>query len=63
MRKMYDDRELVKRMGEKSRERALRDFNVKDITACWVEFYRGILGGMKNENEDENENQNQNGKG
>lgn len=45
MRKMYDDRELVKRMGEKSRERALRDFNVKDITACWVEFYRGILGG------------------
>ncbi len=44
MRKMYDDRELVKRMGEKSRARALRDFDVKDITACWLDFYESILG-------------------
>ena len=44
MRKMYADREMVSRMGERARERALRDFNVKDITAAWVEFYRRILG-------------------
>lgn len=43
MRKMYDDRALVRRMGEKARERALRDFNVRDITAGWMGFYQEIL--------------------
>ena len=43
MRKLYDDREMMRRMGEKARERALRDFNVKDITAAWVDFYHNIL--------------------
>ena len=43
MKRMHDDRELVKRMGEKSRLRALNDFNVKPITECWVNFYKEIL--------------------
>ena len=43
MKKMYDDRGMIKRMGERARERALRDFNVKDITAAWMEFYHEIL--------------------
>lgn len=43
MRKMHDDREMVKRMGENSRERALNDFNVKPISEAWVNFYKGIL--------------------
>ena len=44
MKKMHDDRDLVKRMGEKSRERALNDFNVKPISEAWVNFYNNILG-------------------
>ena len=43
MKRMYDDRKMVKRMGEKSRQRALNDFNVKPITECWVNFYKEIL--------------------
>ena len=43
MKRMHDDREMVKRMGEKSRQRALNDFNVKPITECWVNFYKEIL--------------------
>lgn len=44
MKKMHDDRDLVKRMGEKSRERALNDFNVKPISEAWVSFYHQLLG-------------------
>lgn len=44
MKKLHDDRTLVKKMGETSRLRALNDFNVKPISACWVSFYNGILG-------------------
>ena len=44
MKKMHDDRTLVKQMGEKSRRRALNDFNVKPISACWVSFYKTMLG-------------------
>lgn len=44
MRKMHDDREMLRCMGEKSRERALRDFNVKPISEAWVNFYKEILG-------------------
>ena len=43
MREMHDNPQMVKRMGLKSRERALRDFNGADLTACWVEFYHEIL--------------------
>lgn len=43
MKRMYDDRKMVKHMGEKSRQRALNDFNVKPITECWVNFYKEIL--------------------
>lgn len=43
MKRIYDDRELIKRMGEKSRQRALNDFYVKPITECWVNFYKEIL--------------------
>lgn len=43
MKKMHDDREMVKIMGEKSRQRVLSDFNVETITAAWVDFYNKIL--------------------
>lgn len=43
MRKMHDDRDMVKRLGEKSRERALRDFNVKPISEAWVQFYKDLF--------------------
>ena len=43
MRKMHDDREMVKCMGEKSRQRALKDFDVKPITECWLKFYEEII--------------------
>lgn len=43
MKRMYDDRGMINRMGERARERALHDFDVKDITACWVKFYDEIL--------------------
>ena len=43
MKKIHDDRGLVKRMGEKSRERALKDFNVVPITEAWVKFYHKIF--------------------
>lgn len=44
MKKMCDDRELVKRMGENSRQRALNDFNVKPISESWLKFYNKFLG-------------------
>lgn len=44
MKKMHDHPELIKNMGTRSRERALRDFKGSDLTAYWVRFYRGILG-------------------
>lgn len=43
MKKMHDDRDLVRRMGENSRERALEDFNVKPISEAWLKFYNEIL--------------------
>ena len=43
MKKLHDDKTLMKIMGEKSRLRALNDFSVKPISACWVSFYETIL--------------------
>lgn len=43
MRQMYEAPDMVKIMGKNSRERALRDFNGADLTACWVDFYHQIL--------------------
>lgn len=44
MKRMHDDKEMVERMGEKSRYRAINDFNVNSITECWLSFYHNILG-------------------
>lgn len=43
MKEMYDNPEMRAEMGQKSRERALRDFNGADLTKYWVEFYKDIL--------------------
>lgn len=43
MRTMYDNPSLVKEMGIKSRQRALKDFNGAVLTECWVNFYKQIL--------------------
>ena len=43
MKKMYDDRVMVAEMGRKSRQRALRAFNVKPISECWLKFYDEML--------------------
>lgn len=43
MRRMYDNPDLIKKMGINSRNRALNDFNSAVITECWVDFYKKIL--------------------
>ncbi len=44
MKRMHDTPDMVKTMGENSRIRVLRDFNGADLTACWVKFYKDLLG-------------------
>ena len=44
MKNMHDDKNMVAEMGRKSRERALKDFNVKPISENWLKFYKDILG-------------------
>lgn len=44
MKKMHDNPEMVKQMGERSRQRALTDFSGEKLTECWVEFYKEMLG-------------------
>lgn len=44
MKKVHDNSELRINMGRKSRERALKDFNVKPISEAWFNFYKNILG-------------------
>lgn len=44
MKKMHDDRDMRIKMGKRSRERALQDFNVKPISEAWLKFYNEILG-------------------
>lgn len=43
MKQMHDNPEMMKQMGEKSRERVLRDFKGSDLTKYWVEFYHEVL--------------------
>lgn len=43
MKKMHDNPELVKLMGERSRLRALTDFSGEKLTQCWVKYYNVIL--------------------
>ena len=43
MKKIHDEPELLKMMGKKSRERALKEFNVKPISEAWLKFYKSIL--------------------
>lgn len=43
MREMYNNPIMRKQMGERARQRAIRDFNGARLTKCWVEFYQRIL--------------------
>lgn len=43
MKKMHDDKAMRNDMARKSRERALRDFNVKPISEAWLNFYKALL--------------------
>ena len=43
MKQMHNNPSMIKRMGEKSRERALRDFNGAMLSKCWADFYHDIL--------------------
>lgn len=44
MKRMHNEPELRMKMGKKSRERALKDFNVKPISKAWFNFYKSFLG-------------------
>ncbi len=44
MKKMHDDKVARTYMAKKSRERALKDFNVMPISKAWLNFYRELLG-------------------
>lgn len=44
MKKMHDNPELRMEMSKKSRERALKQFNVKPISEAWSNFYKELLG-------------------
>ena len=44
MKKMHDDKAMRLEMSKNSRERALRDFNVKPISEAWLKFYQDLLG-------------------
>lgn len=44
MKKMHDNQEMRIKMGKRSRERALQNFNVKPISEAWLKFYKEILG-------------------
>ena len=44
MKKVHENPELCMMMGRKSRERALKEFNVKPISEAWFKFYKNILG-------------------
>lgn len=43
MRRFYDEPNLKIWMGANSRERALKEFDGKMITNCWVEYYKELL--------------------
>ena len=43
MKNMYDEPELVKKLGKNARERALRDFSGALLTRYWVGFYHSLL--------------------
>lgn len=43
MRRFYDNPELKGLMGANSRKRALKEFNGKEITNYWVNYYKELL--------------------
>lgn len=43
MKKMYDNPDMMKKMGERSRERALNDFNGAELTEHWMDFYHSMF--------------------
>ena len=45
MKQMCANPALVGQMGQKSRDRALRDFSGERLTECWKEFYQSLLSG------------------
>ena len=49
MKKMHDNPEMRVKMGKHSRERALRNFNVKPISEAWLNFYKSLLEDNNNE--------------
>lgn len=44
MKEILENPELRMSMGKRSRERALKEFNVKPISEAWLNFYKDILG-------------------
>ena len=43
MKQMYENPEMMRKMGTNSRNRALKDFNGAVLTECWVEFYHSLF--------------------
>jgi len=43
MKKLYDDPSLRKEMGEKGRDRIVKEFNSDLVAKAWVDFYHRIL--------------------
>lgn len=43
MRRFYDNPKLKDRLGANSRKRALKEFNGKEITNYWVNYYKELL--------------------
>lgn len=44
MKYFYEHRDEVRIMGERSRERVLKDFSGERMTEYWMEFYHSLLG-------------------
>ena len=43
MKQMYDNPEMRRQMGEKSRQRVLCDFNGAQLTKYWIEYYNSLF--------------------
>lgn len=43
MKQMYENQDMVRLMGEKSRQRVLLDFKSEFLTTYWVDFYHSII--------------------
>ena len=43
MRRLAEDVELRRRLGEQARERAIRDFSSEQVTRAWMDYYSALL--------------------